>query len=119
MARLPPPAPGQSASEIVDLSGKMNLLALTALIGRARLVVTVDSAPVHLAAAVGTPQVALYGPTNPYHWRPRQAPCLILQGDSGLPMTEFIPKRPRVPMKLISTEAVKSAMDSLLSTPAA
>jgi heptosyltransferase-1 len=37
---------------------------LTAL-ARARAVVGVDSGPLHLAAAIGTPGVALYGPTDP------------------------------------------------------
>jgi ADP-heptose:LPS heptosyltransferase len=77
----------------------------------------VDSAPVHLAAATNIPQVALFGPTNPFHWRPRRSPALILQGDSGLPLQEFAPKQPRLPMKLISTQAVINAMDALLSAP--
>jgi len=104
---------------IVDLSGKTNLLTLTALIAQARLVVTVDSAPMHLAAATQTPQVVLFGPTNPFHWRPRESPALILQGESTTPVAKFSPDQARVPMKQISTEAVIGAMDSLLSAPAA
>lgn len=118
MAHLPPPVDSSTAGSVVDLSGKMNLRALAAFVARARLLVTVDSAPVHLAAAAATPQVALFGPTNPFHWRPRDTPALILQGDSGQPLREFVPKQPRVPMKLISTAAVINAMDALLSTPA-
>jgi ADP-heptose:LPS heptosyltransferase len=52
---------------VVDLSGQLDLLTLSALIERARLLVTIDSAPMHLAAALGTPQIALFGPTNPFH----------------------------------------------------
>jgi ADP-heptose:LPS heptosyltransferase len=81
--------------------------------------VTVDSAPMHLAAATRTPQVALFGPNNPFHWRPRESPALILQGKSAAPVTEFSPVRPRFPMSQISTEAVISAMDILLSRHAA
>ena len=103
---------------IVDLSGKTDLLTLAALLAQARLLVTVDSAPMHLAAATRTPQVILFGPTNPFHWRPRESPALILQGDSASPITEFVPKQPRIPMKQISTQAVINAMDSLLSKPA-
>jgi heptosyltransferase III len=103
----------------VDLSGKTDLLTLAGLIGQARLLVTVDSGPMHLAAATRTPQVVLFGPTNPFHWRPRESPALILQGTSTSPMTEFAPKQARVPMKQISTEAVIDAMDALLSAPAA
>ena len=104
---------------IIDLSGKTDLLTLAALIGEARLLVTVDSAPMHLAAATRTPQVILFGPTNPFHWRPRQSPAIILQGKAPAPLTEFSPLRPRVPMSEISTGAVIGAMDSLLSPHAA
>src|SRR5207249_12309574 len=100
---------------IVDLSGRTDLLSLAALIAQARLLVTVDSAPMHLAAATQTPQVVLFGPTNPFHWRPRESPALILQGESRIPLTEFSAIRPRLPMCQISTKAVIGAMDSLLS----
>ena len=103
----------------VDLSGKIDLLTLTALIARARLLVTLDSAPMHLAAATGTPQVALFGPGNPFHWRPRESPAVILLGESTSPVTEFSPKQRRLSMDLISTRSVIDAMESLLSAPAA
>ncbi len=105
--------------QVIDLSGQTDLLTLAALIARARLLVTVDSAPVHLAAGTRTPQVILFGPTNPFHWRPRESSTLILQGDSASPMTNFVPKQPRIPMNQISTEAVINAMETLLSSPAA
>jgi predicted lipopolysaccharide heptosyltransferase III len=103
---------------IADLSGKTDLLTLAALIARTRLLTTVDSAPMHLASATRTPQVILFGPTNPFHWRPRESPALILQGTSALPMTEFVSKQPRLPMNQISTQAVIGAMETLLSAPA-
>lgn len=104
---------------IVDLSGKTDLLTLTALIAQARLLITVDSAPMHLAAAASTPQIVLFGPTNPFHWRPRESQALILQGDSTVPVTNFVSRQSRLPMKQISTQTVIDAMDSLLSIPAA
>jgi ADP-heptose:LPS heptosyltransferase len=109
----------KNKTKIIDLSGKTDLLTLSALIAGARLLVTVDSAPMHLAAATHTPQVILFGPTNPFHWRPRESPALILQGKTPEPVTEFSPVQPRLPMSQISTEAVFSAMDSLLSQHAA
>ncbi len=105
--------------KFIDLSGKTDLLTLAALVGQAQLLVTVDSAPVHFAAASHTPQVILFGPTNPFHWRPTHSPALILHGKSGAPVTDFAPVRPRFPMSEISTEAVISAMDSLLPRRAA
>jgi predicted lipopolysaccharide heptosyltransferase III len=107
------------SNPIVDLAGKLDLLTLAALIQQARMLVTVDSAPMHLAAAVQTPQVVLFGPTNPFHWRPRESSALILQGRSTSPLREFSPKQDRVPMKDISTEAVINAMNAQLSAPAA
>src|SRR5438132_7292644 len=103
---------------VIDLSGKTDLLTLAALIAKARLLVTVDSAPMHLATATKTPQVILFGPTNPFHWRPLESPALILQSTSTSPFTEFVPKQPRLPMNQISTQAVIDAMETLLSAPA-
>jgi predicted lipopolysaccharide heptosyltransferase III len=109
----------RTRQKFIDLFGKTDLLTLAALIAQAQLLVTVDSAPVHFAAAMHTPQVILFGPTNPFHWRPLDSPARILHGKSGAAVTEFAPVRPRFPMSEISTEAVISAMDSLLSFRAA
>jgi heptosyltransferase III len=102
---------------IIDLSGKTDLLTLAAIIAQAQLLVTVDSAPTHLAAATRTPQVALFGPTNPFHWRPRDSAALVLQGASTTPLREFSADQARLPMKQISTGAVIDAMETLLSMP--
>lgn len=48
----------------VNLAGRTTLNQLVALIRRAELVVSNDSGPMHLAAAVGRPLVAPFGPTN-------------------------------------------------------
>lgn len=58
-ARIAPPAPGPQA--------------LGALIRRCRLVVANDGGAVHVATAVGTPVVAIYGPTNDRAWGPYPA----------------------------------------------
>jgi predicted lipopolysaccharide heptosyltransferase III len=101
----------------IDLSGRLDLLTLAALIKRARLITTVDSAPMHLAAATQTPQVVLFGPTNPLHWRPRFAPAIILQAGQPAPLTEFTPDQKGVPMNQISTEQAIDAMKALLAAP--
>lgn len=62
----------------VDLSGRLTLEELGALIDMARLSVCVDSVPMHLAAAVGTPVVALFGPSNEKEWGPWQVPHRVL-----------------------------------------
>ena len=50
---------------VVSAIGKLSLLASAELIRRCRVILTNDSAPLHLAAAVGTPVVAVFGPTVP------------------------------------------------------
>jgi predicted lipopolysaccharide heptosyltransferase III len=106
-------------SDVIDLSGKTDLLSLAALVRKARLLITVDSAPMHFAAAWGTPQVVLFGPTNPFHWHPRSESAVILLGQGNGPVSNFHPHQPPVPMNQISTQSVIDAMESLLSAPAA
>jgi len=53
-------------------------IGLAALLARARVVVANDSGPMHLAAAVGTPVVAFFGPTDPGRTAPAGAPFRIL-----------------------------------------
>jgi len=49
----------------IDATGRLPLLGSAALLQRAGAIVTNDSLPLHLASAVGTPTVALFGPTTP------------------------------------------------------
>lgn len=61
-----------------------NLLAFAAALKRLDVLVTADTGPAHLAAAVGTPCVVLYGPTNPkrYHPWPTEPPHVLLHHPS-------------------------------------
>jgi heptosyltransferase-3 len=54
----------------VNAAGKLSLGASACLISRARIYIGPDTAMTHIAAALGTPTVALYGPTNPVKWGP-------------------------------------------------
>lgn len=56
--------------EYLDLSGQLTLKELGALVAAARLLIGVDSMPVHLASAVGTPVVVLFGPSGDVEWGP-------------------------------------------------
>ena len=53
-----------------SLAGQLSLKELAALTARARLFIGVDSAPMHIAAAMGTPTVALFGPSGDVEWGP-------------------------------------------------
>ena len=54
----------------VDFSGELSLKELAALTAQAKLFVGVDSAPMHIAAAMGTPVVAIFGPSGDREWGP-------------------------------------------------
>ncbi len=60
----------KTKSNPVNLAGKLTVKELGALTSRASLFVGVDSMPMHLAAAMGTPAVALFGPSGEQEWRP-------------------------------------------------
>lgn len=68
----------RTSAPLLDLSGQLTLKELTALLQAARLFVGVDSAPMHMAAAVQTPVVALFGPSGDAEWAPWQVPSRIL-----------------------------------------
>ena len=61
---------GQATSKPLSLAGQLSLKELGALTARARLFIGVDSMPMHLAAAMGTPTVALFGPSSEDEWAP-------------------------------------------------
>lgn len=63
-AALPP-------GRVVDLSGDVDLLTAAAVIAQLDLFVTGDTGPMHLANAVGTPIVAVFGPSDPRRYAPR------------------------------------------------
>ena len=62
-----------------SLAGELTLKELACCIGAARLMVGVDSAPMHIAAAMQTPVVALFGPTSADVWAPWQVPHRIVR----------------------------------------
>lgn len=63
---------------VFDLSGKLNLKQLGALMKHARVFFGVDSMPMHLASAVGTPTVAIFGPTGAIKWSPWGVPHRVI-----------------------------------------
>ena len=63
----------------LDLTGRTTLPELIEWLRLASVVITNDSAPMHLAAALGRPVVALFGPTHPGRTGPYHAPGKVLQ----------------------------------------
>lgn len=108
------------AQPVVDLSGQLSLKQLAALSARAKLFVGMDSAPMHIAAAMQTPLVALFGPSGEKEWGPWQVPCRVLtsghtcrpcgnDGCGGGKMSECL--------AAISVGRVLAAIDELLPKP--
>ena len=78
-------AVGRSGSRAVSACGQLSLQESVALIARAAILVTNDSAPLHFASAVGTPIVAVFGPTIPeFGFGPRGPHDRVVEVD-GLP----------------------------------
>ena len=65
----------------INLAGKTSLTQLAALMQRADLLITGDSGPMHIAGAVGTPLIAIHGPTDPALSGPVSPHATILRSD--------------------------------------
>ncbi|MEO8848935.1 MAG: putative lipopolysaccharide heptosyltransferase III [Casimicrobiaceae bacterium] len=63
---------------VVDLTGALSLPELAVLASHARAFVGVDSAPMHIAAAMQTPTVALFGPSGESEWGPWNVPARVV-----------------------------------------
>jgi heptosyltransferase-3 len=108
----------QAAVPVVDLSGQLTLREMGALSARARLFFGVDSAPMHIAAAMGSPVVVLFGPSGEKTWGPWLVPHRIVtsshpcrpcgnDGCGGGKVSECLTELP--------VEVVRSAVNELLS----
>jgi lipopolysaccharide heptosyltransferase II len=73
----------QDLSGLIDLTGQLTIGQLGALYERCMLMIGNDSGVLHLANAVGTPVVALYGPSDPRVYGPYNAKSLALWHEVG------------------------------------
>lgn len=95
-------------AKIVNLAGRTNLTELVAVIRGARVCVGPDSGPGHIAGALGTPHITLFGPTPSVRNSPRGSEALALVSNVGCSPCKrrVCPGLDKVCMKLISPEAV-------------
>jgi ADP-heptose:LPS heptosyltransferase len=64
------------------VAGDLDIMGLAAILERARIVIANDSGPAHLAAAVGTPVVTLFGPTHEaFGFAPRGPAVRVISRD--------------------------------------
>jgi heptosyltransferase I len=112
---------GRVAQEIVAKAGGHALQApatslpqLVALMRRARLVIGSDTGPLHLAAAVGTPCVGLYGPTRVEKSGPYGSQHLTIQAEAPVHANRQLRQRDETAIRRISVEQVCAATDLML-----
>jgi len=111
---------------IVNLAGALTLTDLAALLEQLDVLVTGDTGPMHLAGAVGTPVVALFGPSDPARYGPIGSPSRVVRislpcSPCGLVRLPPVRCRGHVPdcMDGISVTAVVEATLDLMRTTAA
>jgi heptosyltransferase-2 len=71
-------------SRVRDLTGhdlRNGILAMAA----ATLAISNDSGLLHVAAAIGTPTMGIFGPTSPYHWAPLNGLAATIQAKTSIP----------------------------------
>jgi heptosyltransferase-3 len=72
----------RARAPVVNLAGKLTIRELGALIAQAKLFIGVDSMPMHLASAFGTPVVALFGPSGEFEWGPWRVAHAVVASDA-------------------------------------
>ncbi len=100
-------------TELLDLTGETRPGLLPALLKSAALLLTNDSGPMHVAAAVGTPVVALFGPTSPMQTGPYGKQHAVLT--SGVACSPCFSRRcrNRVRLECLTTIAPEQALDAV------
>ena len=100
-------------TERINLGGQTSLLELACLYKKAQMVITTDSGPMHLAAAVETPVIALFGPTDPARTGPYGSGHTIIRTETACSPC-FLKKCPtKKCMEDISPEQVFAAVKKI------
>lgn len=105
------------SSGLINLVGKTSILELAATLKAAAVGVGPDSGPGHLAAAVGTPYVSLFGPTSPKRVAPYGSEHLVVEsGVSCAPCyKKECPGLEKLCMRLVTVEAVEEKLSEALA----
>lgn len=62
--------PLEESPPVINLAGKLTLRQLIAVSSVCNIYFGIDTAPMHIAAALGKPVIALFGPSGAFHWGP-------------------------------------------------
>ena len=71
----------ESSVDAYNFAGKTSIGELPAVLKNCSLLIGIDSAAVHIAAAVGIPTITIFGPSSPVSWAPRGKKHRIIQKD--------------------------------------
>jgi ADP-heptose:LPS heptosyltransferase len=112
---------GAPRPEVLALAGRLDLGGLAALLRDAAALVSGNTGPAHLAAAVGTPVVSVFAPVVPVdRWRPWGVPHRIL-GDQAIPCAGCRARACPFPgqpcLDPVTPEALATAVDELTLSP--
>ncbi len=108
----------ESKSPIHNLAGKTTLREMAALLQMSRLHIGVDSAAPHIAAAVGTPTITIYGPSDWRDWAPIGDKNMVV-----LPDMDCVPCRKKgcdgkgrsICLENLPVEKVQNAVETMLN----
>ena len=100
------------------MAGELSFRQAAALLDRAALLVSGDTGPMHVAAALETPQIALFGPTSPDWYGPRSGQALVMAHSVPCgPCDRKVCRNtedPHLCMRLLSVEEVLEMVGRLL-----
>lgn len=68
-----------TTAKLIDETGKLELRQTAALIGKCDLFITHDNGLMHIAAAMDTPLIAVFGPTQPERFAPKKSDAVIIK----------------------------------------
>jgi heptosyltransferase-1 len=103
------------ATAAINFAGETSLRELACLYSKAEIVITTDSGPMHIAAAMGTPVAALFGPTDPVRTGPFGKNHLVIRKNISCSHC-FLKKCPTMEcMHQIGVEEVFKAIGGLIN----
>ena len=98
-----------------SLAGKTDIIQSAAVVGRSALVITNDSATLHIASAVNAPTVAIFGPTDPAKYGPLSSKSVVIKkGLSCSPCEKALCDKDLECMILLDADEVYRACEKLL-----
>ena len=104
----------QKTGDIFITANQLPLPHLAAIIAKCRLFIGNDSGVTHLAAAAGTPTIALFGPTDPEMWGPRGEKVTILYKKLPCSPCQHDMRKTCLPLSCLDQIGIESVVEEAL-----